>query len=1137
MKCTRCGKENRDIARYCKWCGAAAGSRPSAAAPVGQPSADAAGDSGAGSCSPLDSLVDKEAIKTLLRDIVAKAEAMKAYNDAHGLKFRMELSFVITGDSGTGKATVAATIAALLHEKGLVNNPVPKTVDPTDYQKFMDKIDENLKNFGNGVLVIKEADKHVPDGKQKDVAPIDHIIKHIRRWRGDAARPVVILLGGARLRKFFDENPVPKSAVNYFLETPAISDDGLLDITERLLRDNYGRTLSEEGRQKLRRIYLNDRRNPEAAKGAGGHNAARRAYDITLRCMGVIAEGTPVGPDLIDGTEYIPKTFDEVLRSFDRYVGVEEIKEVLRGIALQLDEQRGQKGPGATVELYDHFQFLGNPGTGKTTMARLFADALNALGALPVGHLVEVGRDELVSQYVGETPKLVRNVFDRAMGGVLFIDEAYSLKQNENDDVGQQAVDTILALSENRRGKVVVIVAGYTREMGQFIQSNSGLESRFNRIVNFRDYTGKELAEIFRRMVRGSEEGYTLSERAESNLDRVFEKMERMKTRNFGNAREVRNLYQKSVAALMARNDKARREGTLDESKRREIDLVDIEGDQPVRSADDILKGFDDFVGMQGVKDQVRSFANKIKLARIKAMRGGKVEQPNIHLLITGNPGTGKTEVAKRMGQVFKALGVLPKGHVVVRERKTLLDSYVNSGGKNMDKAVDEAMGGVLFIDEAYNLIPADATGARDQAGNEAIDALMTRMSNDAGKFVTVFAGYKMEMDEFIANANPGLKRRFTHSIHIDDYSVDELVEIFMLNARKEGYRLTPEAERLLNLKVEEMVSAKDKRFGNAGEMVKLFNETKDRQSDRIATDLSDDLSDETLYTIEKDDIPYDAPKKIDIAECMRELDALQGLQAVKEAVRELADTLVVERKRNADAGGRHTLNLDHFLFLGNPGTGKTTVARIMGNIFYSLGLLPSNKVIEVTPKDLIAPYVGQTAPKTEQVVNRAIGGILFLDEAYGLNDGANGFGKDAMPVLLTKLLDLKGRFVCIAAGYHREMQQWIDTNTGLESRFTRRINFEDYSAAELSDIFRSIVRKAGMKMDEGAETEMERYFNILVYNKGRNFANAREARNYFDRVKLNQGRRLRRLIQNPDFDNGELYMLRRDDMMTNDNG
>lgn len=136
------------------------------------------------------------------------------------------------------------------------------------------------------------------------------------------------------------------------------------------------------------------------------------------------------------------------------------------------------------------------------------------------------------------------------------------------------------------------------------------------------------------------------------------------------------------------------------------------------------------------------------------------------------------------------------------------------------------------------------------------------------------------------------------------------------------------------------------------------------------------------------------------------------------------------------------------------------------------------------------------------------------------------------MPVLLTKLLDLKGKFVCIAAGYHREMQQWIDTNTGMDSRFQRRINFEDYSAAELGNIFRGVVRKAGLKMDAGAETEMERYFNVLVYNKGRNFANAREARNYFDRVKLNQGRRLRELLRNPDFDNSELYMLRREDMI-----
>jgi SpoVK/Ycf46/Vps4 family AAA+-type ATPase len=220
---------------------------------------------------------------------------------------------------------------------------------------------------------------------------------------------------------------------------------------------------------------------------------------------------------------------------------------------------------------------------------------------------------------------------------------------------------------------------------------------------------------------------------------------------------------------------------------------------------------------------------------------------------------------------------------------------------------------------------------------------------------------------------------------------------------------------------------------------------------------------------------------------------------------------------------------------VGNPGTGKTTVARIMGNIFYSLGLLPSNKVVEVTPKDLIAPYVGQTGPKTAQMIDRALGGILFIDEAYGLNDGqmGGGFGKDAMNVLLTKLLDYKGRLVCIAAGYPREIQQWLDTNSGASSRFTREIVFDDYSAEELATIFRNIATKNKMNLDPEADEEMLRYFTKKVNNKSKNFANAREARNYYDRVKLNQGRRLKKCGNQIDRD--ELFMLRKEDMEIND--
>ncbi len=557
--------------------------------------------------------------------------------------------------------------------------------------------------------------------------------------------------------------------------------------------------------------------------------------------------------------------------------------------------------------------------------------------------------------------------------------------------------------------------------------------------------------------------------------------------------------------------------------------MKDIEGEEgKTKSVDEILAEFDDMKGMEQVKSQIRSIARSVELNRRRAQTGrGQSKVQNIHIAITGSPGTGKTEIAKRLGRIFKAMGVLPKGHVVERERKTLLDSMANSAGVNMDKAVDEAMGGVLFIDEAYNLIPMNNPSDKDKDGTAAIEALMTRMSNDAGKFITVIAGYKAEIEEFIANANPGLARRFTHRIHIDDYSADVLVEIYKGLATKDNFTLTPEAEELLQKKVQEMVTMKDKNFGNAGAMVKLYAETIERQGDRLGESM-DELTEDQMFTIEAADIPYESPKRVDIKQCMRDLDSLVGLESVKKMVRELADTITIEQERSAAEGRQPRYPMSHYLFLGNPGTGKTTVARIMGDIFYSLGLLPSNKLVEVKPADMISGYVGQTAPLTRKMIDRGLGGVLFIDEAYGLNDGQFGT-RDATPEMLTLLNDYKGRMVCIAAGYPREMTQWLATNTGFDRRFETKVFFEDYSADELATIFMNILKKEGMRTDEAAENEMRRYFEALVYNKGDNFGNAAEAVKYFNKVKINQGARLRKLGS---YNREELYWLRREDMI-----
>ena len=269
----------------------------------------------------------------------------------------------------------------------------------------------------------------------------------------------------------------------------------------------------------------------------------------------------------------------------------------------------------------------------------------------------------------------------------------------------------------------------------------------------------------------------------------------------------------------------------------------------------------------------------------------------------------------------------------------------------------------------------------------------------------------------------------------------------------------------------------------------------------------------------------------------MAQLDHLTGLDGVKKAVRDLADTLVALQARAEDMGQKGSINLDHYLFLGNPGTGKTTVARLMGNIFYSLGLLPSNKVIEISAKDMVAPYVGQSAPKTHAAMMRGMGGVVFVDEAYSLTgSGESNFGAEAVAEMLQVMENYKNKFICIAAGYHREMQQWLNTNSGLSSRFPTTINFDDYTAEELSEIATNIfARVHNLRLTDAAKDAMLRHFTSLVSHKTRNFANAREARNYVDKVIINQGRRLRAEMKLPGFSKDSFYILEPVDMDVRD--
>ncbi len=231
------------------------------------------------------------------------------------------------------------------------------------------------------------------------------------------------------------------------------------------------------------------------------------------------------------------------------------------------------------------------------------------------------------------------------------------------------------------------------------------------------------------------------------------------------------------------------------------------------------------------------------------------------------------------------------------------------------------------------------------------------------------------------------------------------------------------------------------------------------------------------------------------IDEVFSELDSLVGLDDIKKMLRDLVNLISLKDKSDLKIAN---INL-HMLFLGNPGTGKTTVARLLADILYNLGYIKENKLIEVSSKDLVAEYVGQTAIKTYGVVERALGGILFIDEAYSLSSKNNSYNDEAIATLIKTMEDNRDNLVVIFAGYTKEMQDFIDSNSGIASRIGYTLNFKDYTEDELLEIFKGMVKKAGFKITNEA---LYKARNIIRDNKNvKNFGNARFVRNMYEKT------------------------------------
>lgn len=266
-------------------------------------------------------------------------------------------------------------------------------------------------------------------------------------------------------------------------------------------------------------------------------------------------------------------------------------------------------------------------------------------------------------------------------------------------------------------------------------------------------------------------------------------------------------------------------------------------------TADDPMKQLEELIGLSGVKNDVKKLADYISVQRLRKELGLKVSPITYHCVFTGNPGTGKTTVARILAAIYRDLGILKKGHLVETDRSRLVGEYVGQTAPKTNKVIDSALDGILFIDEAYSLIQK---GSFDY-GNEAVATLLKRMEDDRERLVVILAGYDDEMERFL-ESNPGLRSRFNRYIHFDDYKEDELLKIFKLNISKSDYILSPEAEEAAVSYIRGNLIAKDKNFGNARFARNMFEKTLENQASRITA--MNNVTKEDLKAIADEDIP-----------------------------------------------------------------------------------------------------------------------------------------------------------------------------------------------------------------------------------------------------------------------------------------
>ncbi|KAF8842005.1 P-loop containing nucleoside triphosphate hydrolase protein [Paxillus ammoniavirescens] len=767
---------------------------------------------------------------------------------------------------------------------------------------------------------------------------------------------------------------------------------------------------------------------------------------------------------LVDGVQ------NDAIDKIMSLTGLEEVKEQILKIKAKIEMMKRQ---GVAVDKERlNLVLLGNPGTGKTTIAQLYAEFLESIQVLPGGAFMETTGSKLSFEGVEGAQKLIDDAL-KVGGGAIFIDEAYQLV-SEHEKSGKLVLDFLLAEMENRVGNLVFVLAGYKRQMEKFFEHNPGILGRIPYQMRFTNYTDAELMTMLEDLVNKRYHGRM---RVEDGVRGLYGRIAIKRlgrgrgTPGFGNVRALQNMFSKVCERQAERVQKALNVGaSVNDFFMTKEDLIGPDPSQVIPN-NAAWAELQKLTGLSSVKDSVRNFFALVETNYRRELEEKVPLQISLNRVFLGSPGTGKTTVAKLYGQVLANLGLLSNGEVVVKDSSDFVSPYPGHSEKNTKAILDSTRGKVLVIDEAYMLYNKNS-GHQDSFKTTVIDTIVAEIQGVPGEDRCVLLlGYKEQMEDMFQNVNPGLGRRFAieNPFTFEDFTVSQLMEIYEYKLKRQDLDATDKAKQV----VRDLLSRKKARpnFGNASEVDNLLALSKDRYQKRVSS-----------VPLHRSDVVFE-PEDID-PDFNRSRNASTNLTKLFEDVVGCDDVIQKLRKYQKIARNTKAKGLDirtqipsNFVFKGPP----DHPARKLGQVYYDMGFLASTDVVECSASDLVGEYVGHTGPKTRKVFEKAIGKVLFIDEAYRLGQGR--FAQEAMDEMDDLMAKEKfmNRLVIIIAGYDNGMNKFLGVNPRLASRFAEEIHFQNMTPEQCLTLLDKDLRKSKLVISEMTDASSVQYVQMKI--------------------------------------------------------